>query len=217
MSFVEVIYEDNHLLIVNKPAGLLTQPAGSIEDSLETRAKAWIKEKYQKPGNVFLGVVHRLDKPVSGIVVFAKTSKALSRLNEGMRSKETTKIYHALVEGGPKSESGVLQTYLKHDDHRAYVCEKNDYEGKLAKLHYRVLERRQGMTLLEIILDTGRYHQIRCQCFAEGFPIVGDTKYGGHPRANFNSNQIALHHALLKLKHPVTSNWQTFESVIRFE
>ncbi|MEI8364946.1 MAG: RNA pseudouridine synthase [Parachlamydiaceae bacterium] len=213
---MEVIYEDNHLLVVNKPAGVLTQPAGTVEDSLETRAKAWIKQKYQKPGNVFLGVVHRLDKPVSGIVVFAKTSKALSRLNEGIRSKENTKIYHALVEGCPKTDQGVLEHYLKHDDHCAYVCRSTDLEAKLARLRYRVLEKRNKVTLLEIVLETGRYHQIRCQCSAEGFPVVGDTKYGGQPTPNFSSDHIALHHAHLSLKHPITHNSLDFDSNMRF-
>ncbi|MEI8125801.1 MAG: RNA pseudouridine synthase [Parachlamydiaceae bacterium] len=205
---MDVIYEDNHLLIVNKPAGLLTQPAGEVQDSLETQAKAWIKDKYLKKGDVFLGVVHRLDKPVSGIVVFAKTSKALSRLNESLRSKEVQKTYYALVEGRPPRQEGILEHYLRHDDYRAYVCDKKDPRGKLARLHYHV---REG-SLLEIILETGRYHQIRCQCSASGFPIVGDIKYGGHVTPHFSSNQIALHHGRVTIKHPVTQALLTFES-----
>ena len=212
MSPLDVIYEDNHLLVVNKPAGLLTQPTDSSEESLEVQAKAWIKAKYQKPGNVFLGVVHRLDKPVSGIVVFAKTSKALSRLNESMRSKELQKTYLALVENGPKNEQGSLEDYLRHDDHRAHVCPQHHQDAKIARLHYKVLKRKAHISLLEIILETGRYHQIRCQCSAAGFPIVNDTKYGAKPAANFTPGEIALHHSRLSLKHPVTSSMLSLEA-----
>ena len=122
---MDIIFEDNHLLVVDKPPGLLTQPAGSVTDSLEVFAKSWLKEKYQKPGNVFLGVIHRLDRPVGGLVVLAKTSKALSRLNESLRSKEMKKTYRALVEGKLPQDSGTMEHYLVHDEYRARVCSKN--------------------------------------------------------------------------------------------
>lgn len=216
MIDLDVIYEDNHLLVVNKPAGLLTQPNEEGSDSVEGRAKEWIKQKYQKPGNVFLGVVHRLDKPVSGIVVCAKTSKALSRLNASMRSKELKKIYTALVEGAPNDESGILENYLKHDDHHAYVCNAADKDGKLARLHYRVLKRFKNSSLLEIILETGRYHQIRCQCATAGFPVVNDIRYGAKPKSEMPRDQIALHHSKLELKHPVTDARLTFEAPLPY-
>lgn len=213
---IEVLYEDNHLIIVNKPAGLLTQPTDLENDSLEVRVKAWIKSTYNKPGNVFLGVIHRLDKPVSGIVVFAKTSKALSRLNALMRDKEMVKTYFALVEGKPKAEKGTLEHYLKHDDYVASVTTKNDPEGKLARLHYEVVEQGKEAVLLKVILETGRYHQIRCQCAAMGCPIAGDAKYGAG-KANailqrLPKGAIALHHGSMRLTHPVTKEQLTIEA-----
>lgn len=205
---IEVLYEDNHLIIVNKPAGLLTQPTDLENDSLEVRVKAWIKTTYNKPGNVFLGVIHRLDKPVSGIVVFAKTSKALSRLNALMRDKEMVKTYFALVEGNPKADKGTLEHYLKHDDYVASITSKRDPEGKLARLHYEVLEHAKEAVLLKVILETGRYHQIRCQCASMGCPIVGDAKYGAGKAKDLlqrlPKGAIALHHGSMSLTHPVT-------------
>lgn len=206
---LDVIYEDNHLIVVNKPAGLLTQPTDEEQDSLETQTKAWIKEKYQKPGNVFLGVVHRLDRPVSGLVVFAKTSKALSRLNESVRGKHVQKIYRALVEGKPSKNSDTLEHYLRHDDFRAYVSTKQDPEAKLARLHYEVLEEKGDCSLLQIELETGRYHQIRAQLAAMGYPIVGDSKYGS--KKIFPKGIIALHHYRWSGEHPVTKDPITFE------
>lgn len=206
----EVLYEDNHLLVVNKPAGLLTQATEQDSNSLENQAKAWLKEKYHKPFNVYLGVVHRLDKPASGIVLFAKTSKALSRLNDMIRSKDAIKIYCALIEGHPPKDSGMLEHFLRHDDYRAYVSNWSDPQAKLARLHYDDLKRNDKMTLLQVILDTGRYHQIRAQCAAMGCPIVGDVKYGSrHPLPD---GAIALHHHRLQLIHPVTKEPLVFES-----
>lgn len=199
---MNVLYEDNHIIAVNKPAGLLTQPTDIQNDSLEVRLKAWLKEKYNKPGNVFLGILHRLDRPVSGIVVFAKTSKALSRLNEAMRERTMHKTYIALVEGTPQKEEEVLEHYLRHDDYRAEICRKGDNGAKLARLRYKTLEKRAKNTLLEVKLETGRYHQIRAQLAAIGCPIVGDGKYGS--KTKFQNDTIALHHAHMELTHPVT-------------
>lgn len=203
---IEIIFEDNHLLVVNKPAGLLTQPSGTEQDSLEAQAKAYIKEKYQKPGNVFLEAVHRLDKPVSGIVVFAKTSKALSRLNESLRSKQAKKIYHAWVEGIPKQKEATLEHYLVHDDFIATIVSKEHPEAKLARLSYKLLESKENSSLLEITLETGRYHQIRAQLAAIGHPIVGDAKYG----SKTNRPEIALTHVQLEIVHPVTGQLLIF-------
>lgn len=184
------LYEDNHLLIVNKPAGLLTQPSGTAQDSLESRWKQWIKAKYNKPGNVFLEAIHRLDKPVSGIVVFAKTSKALSRMHQAERRK----VYTALLEKEPEIKEGTLKHHLVHDDYHARV----DPSGKLSILHYKVI----GEKRVEIELETGRYHQIRVQFAAIGCPIVGDVKYGS--LTQLPGGGIYLHHSRVELKHPVS-------------
>ncbi|GAB5411116.1 MAG: pseudouridine synthase [Chlamydiales bacterium] len=189
-----VLYLDNHLLIVNKPAGLLTQPTDCSSDSLEERAKAYIKERFEKPGAVYLHAVHRLDRPVSGIVLFARTSKALSRLQEQQRNREIQKVYFALVDQEPKKKSGELKHKLLHGSHKAEVCER----GKEAILRYKVV----GKNLLRIELVTGRYHQIRAQLAAIGSPIVGDKKYGSH--MSCPEGQIALHHGEMVFVHPTT-------------
>lgn len=197
-----VLYEDNHLLAVAKPAGLLTQPTDTESYCLENLVKAWIKEKYQKPGNVFLGVPHRLDRPASGIVLFAKTSKALSRMNDMIRARDVVKVYRALVEGRPPHESGTLVNFLKQDNHRAYVSDMSEPGSKYARLYYDELCHKDNTTLLQIILETGRYHQIRAQCAAMGCPIVGDVKYGSS--IPFPNGTIALHHFRMQFQHPVT-------------
>ena len=207
---IEVLFEDNHLLVLNKPAGLLTQPTSANADSLENQAKDWIKEKYQKPGNVFLEAAHRLDRPVSGVVVFGRTSKAVARLNASIREKETAKFYYALVDGCPRVEKGVLEHYLIHDDYQAQIVTKNHPGAKLAILYYRVIERRKGSSLLEIELNTGRYHQIRFQLSAIGCPIIGDHKYGS--RKDFEPGAIALHHIRMQIPHPTTKALLTFEA-----
>lgn len=189
----DVLYEDNHLLALYKAANLLTQPTAQEKDSLETRAKAWLKEKYQKPGAVYLHAVHRLDKPVSGIVLFAKTSKALSRLNESLRTKECEKIYRAEIEGSLLAQEGVLENILTHGEHEAY----EDPHGKLARLHYKMIK----TGLVEIRLETGRYHQIRLQLALSGHPILGDAKYGS--KVPYKEG-IALCHVRLTFPHPIT-------------
>ncbi len=191
LDSASIIFCDNHILVVDKPADMATQP------DLVELAKAWVKKKYNKPGNVFLEPIHRLDKPVSGLVLFARTSKALSRLQQMMREKKIRKTYQALVEGCPAKKEGTLSHHLRHGSHRAHV----DKEGKEAILHYRILEKRGKNTLLEIELETGRYHQIRIQLAETGYPVVGDTKYGSktphHPG-------IALSSVKLEFTHPVT-------------
>lgn len=205
---IDVLYEDNHIIAVNKPAGLLSQPTDIENDSLEVRVKAWIKEKYQKPGNVFVGVVHRLDKPTSGILIFAKTSKALSRLNDAMRSREMHKTYCTLVEGKLRKKEGTLEHFLVHGEHSSIVADRSNKEAKLARLHYKTLKETANSALLEITLETGRYHQIRCQFAAMGHPVVGDLRYGARKDQKFlpdlPPNSVALHHSKLTLTHPVT-------------
>jgi 23S rRNA pseudouridine1911/1915/1917 synthase len=203
---IDVVYVDNHVLVVNKPAGLLTQPSGTTQDNLEDQAKAWIKEHYQKPGNVFLHAIHRLDKPVSGLVLFARTSKALSRLQESMRNKNTRKFYQALVTKKPSPLEGDLENTLTHGDHKSEVDAE---EGKLSTLHYRFIKDHPPYYLVEIELDTGRYHQIRAQFAHAGMPIVGDVKYGSSEY--FNKDTIALHHWRMEFPHPVTGELLSFQ------
>jgi len=198
---LEPIYCDNHLLILEKPAGIATQP------QFHEAARAWVKAKFAKPGNVFLEPVHRLDKPASGIVLFARTSKALSRLNEAMRQRSMQKTYLAKVEGELKGE-GILEHKLLHGEFRALIDEK----GKQALLRYRVLNSTTAQTLVEVELETGRYHQIRCQFSAIGHPIVGDSKYGSRKGAP----KIALHHSKLIFEHPTTKERLTFQSQAAF-
>lgn len=197
---LKILFEDNHLLLVEKPPNLLSQPSGTDLPSSEEMAKEWIKEKYQKKGNVYLHAVHRLDKPVSGILLFAKTSKALSRLQEEMREMKMKKIYIAEVEGIIEKEEMVLEHYLVHKDKEAVVVERSHPEAKFAKLHLKVLQRKQKTTLIQIELKTGRYHQIRAQLKAVFHPIVGDVKYG----SKIPSSRVHLHHECLEFTHPVT-------------
>lgn len=213
---MDVLYEDNHLIAINKPAGLLSQPTDQNTDSLETQVKTWLKEKYNKTGNVFVGVIHRLDRPVSGIVLFAKTSKALSRLNETIRSKQMQKIYYALVEGIPKNKSGTLIHFLKQGDHCSIITDAHDKESKKAILHYQTVKEFQESALLQITLETGRYHQIRCQCAAMGHPIIGDIRYGANKHhvhlTRLPPDTIALHHTKLTFVHPITHKLVCIES-----
>jgi 23S rRNA pseudouridine1911/1915/1917 synthase len=212
MPRLDILYEDNHILVVNKPAGLLTQPSGTDQDSLETRCKAYLKEKYKKPGNVFLEAIHRLDKPVSGIVLFARTSKALSRLQASMRSKNCRKNYQALVEKAPHPAEGILEHALIHDEYKAAIVDPSHPQAKQARLAYRTKKQIGLYVWLDIELDTGRYHQIRAQFAAIGCPIVGDVKYGSTLARE--DNQIALHHAFMQIEHPVSKETLTFHSPI---
>jgi 23S rRNA pseudouridine1911/1915/1917 synthase len=200
-SNLEILYIDNHVLAVNKPAGLLTQPTHLSELSLEVIGKEWIKKTYQKSGNVFLEAVHRIDKPVSGVVVFARTSKGLSRLTKAIRERQCEKRYWALVEDSLPLPNGVFEDYLAHDEYRARITSESELGSKLARMHYNVIESRRGLLVLEILLETGRYHQIRIQLASRGCPIVGDQKYGSK-RIHF-PGMIALHHHQLSILHPV--------------
>lgn len=202
-SVINVLYEDNHLLIVNKPAGILVQGDSTGDQPLVEVGKAYIKEKYKKPGAVFLGVVHRLDRPVSGVVVFARTSKALARMNAQFRDKETQKTYWALVNNKPPKPRGKLIHWLVKDEKKnktaAYDTEID--EGKRSELEYKLV-RQAGKSLLEVQPITGRPHQIRVQLASMGCPIVGDLKYG-YPTPN-QDGSICLHARSLEFTHPVT-------------
>lgn len=208
---MDVIFCDNHILVVSKPAGLSTQPHPGNDHNLTDQAKAWIKKKYDKPGNVYLEPVHRLDKPVSGLVLFARTSKALSRLQEMMRQKSISKTYFAWVEGTLPQSQGTLEHYLFHDEHRARIVNASHRGAKNARLNYKLLEQLKNHSYVEIDLETGRYHQIRAQFSSIGCPIVGDGKYGSASPSS--ANKIALHHGRLKLNHPVTKEPLLFEQL----
>jgi 23S rRNA pseudouridine1911/1915/1917 synthase len=198
---VEVLYEDNHLLALNKPAGLLTQPSGQEGDSLEDRAKEYLRSTRNKPGNVFLHAVHRLDRVASGIALFASTGKALSRMNEQMRRRVIGRTYHAVVSGDLPDAQGELVHFLRHSRFRAVLSDGNDPGSRRAVLRYRVIARAGGLCLLEVDLETGRYHQIRAQLAASGCPIVGDSAYGSG--AVYPGDGIALHHRRMEFLHPV--------------
>lgn len=177
---LKVLFEDNHLIVVYKPAGMLVQGDHSGDSTLMDEVKYYLKQKYNKPGNVFLGMVHRLDRPVSGIVLFAKTSKGASRLSEQFRKHNIEKTYHAVVEGVPSIKKGTLVNYLKKDEHKNIVhVYDTPVAGALwAELDYETLESKKEKTLVKIRLKTGRPHQIRSQLSHIGYPIVGDVKYG---------------------------------------
>ena len=201
-----ILFEDNHILVAIKPCGLATQPAPHDPRSLEEELKFAIKKAAQKPGGVFLHAIHRLDKQASGIVLFAKSQKALSRLNEAIREKRCKKMYRATVEGIVMPEEATLEHALVHASHKAVVDPRHP-EAKKSILHYRVLEKSNNTTLLQIDLETGRYHQIRCQLAAIGHPILGDTKYGStmpYPHG------IALHHYQLEIEHPTKKELMVF-------
>jgi len=199
-----VVYEDNHLLIVNKACGEIVQVDKTGDPSLEVTLKQWLKEKYNKPGNVFLGVTHRLDRPVTGLVIFAKTSKVLPRLNEQFKMGEIHKTYWAIVKQAPALPEGMLEHYLFRNEkqNKSYVCDANKSGSKRALLHYKLIGKSDSYYLLEIELYTGRHHQIRCQLAAIGCPIKGDLKYG-YPRSNPDGG-ISLHSRRVQFVHPVS-------------
>jgi 23S rRNA pseudouridine1911/1915/1917 synthase len=200
-----VLHEDNHLIIVNKRAGEIVQGDKTGDTPLSEIVKAWIKEKYQKPGNVYLGVVHRLDRPVSGVVLFAKTSKALPRLNAMFAEhNKVQKTYWAIVQNRPQKAEGTLTHWLtrheKTNTARAY--DKEVPNSKKAVLDYKLIASSERYHLLEVHLHTGRHHQIRCQLAKMGCPIKGDLKYGS-PRSNPDGS-ISLHARKLTFEHPVS-------------
>lgn len=199
---MKVLYEDNHLLVVEKPVNVPTQADRSKDLDLLSMAKSYIKEKYQKPGNVFLALVHRLDRPVGGCLVFAKTSKAASRLSNELRLNRFDRVYYAVVHGHLEKSSGQLLDYLYKDREKniSYVVDKNHDQAKKAILHYKVLDQSDHLSLVKVELETGRSHQIRFQLAHLGHPLYGDQKYG--QAYNKPGQQIALWAYLLGFKHP---------------
>jgi 23S rRNA pseudouridine1911/1915/1917 synthase len=202
---MKVLFEDNHIIVVNKQSGEIVQGDKTGDTPLSDIVKAYLKEKYNKPGNVFLGVVHRLDRPVSGIVLFAKTSKALPRLNKLFAEHEKVKkTYWAIVANKPPQENGTLTHWLTRNEktNTAKAYDREVPNSKKAVLDYQLLAASDRYFLLEIILHTGRHHQIRCQLAKIGCPIKGDLKYGA-PRSNPDGS-ICLHARHLELEHPVS-------------
>ena len=199
-----VVYEDNHIIVVNKTASEIVQADKTGDTPLSETVKQYLKEKYQKPGNVFLGVTHRLDRPVSGLVIFAKTSKALTRLNEMFRAGEVKKTYWAVVKNAPKESEGELVHFLVRNEkqNKSYAYDKEVPNSKKAVLDYRLIGRSDNYYLLEVDLKTGRHHQIRCQLAKMGCPIKGDFKYGS-PRSNPDGS-ICLHARRVRFVHPVS-------------
>ena len=201
---LQVLFEDNHIIIVNKRAGDITQGDKTGDKPLSDVVKEYVKDKYNKPGLVFIGTVHRLDRPTSGILIFAKTSKALERLNKMLREKTIKKTYWTLVKNAPKATTGTLTNFLKKDTkkNKSFVYNKEIEGSKNAILHYNVIKKLENYFLLEIDLETGRHHQIRTQLAHIGSPIKGDLKYG-FPRSN-KDGSISLHARKIKFIHPVS-------------
>lgn len=201
---MDIVYEDNHIIIVDKKAGEIVQGDKTGDKPLSDIIKDYLKEKYNKPGNVFCGVVHRIDRPVSGLVIFAKTSKALERLNKMLRDGEIHKTYHALVEGSVQIPEGNLQNYLLSDGriNKTFITGPGRKDAKFAQLKYKVLALGERYSLLEVELLTGRKHQIRAQLANIGHPIKGDLKYGAH-RSNPDGG-ISLQAHRIAFIHPVS-------------
>ncbi len=199
-----VVYEDNHIIVVNKTSSEIVQGDKTGDTPLSETVKQYLKEKYQKPGNVFVGVAHRLDRPVSGLVVFAKTSKALSRLNEMFKNSDVRKTYWAIVKKCPNEQEAELTHYLLRNEkqNKSYAYDKEVPKSKRAVLHYKTIARSDNYYLLEVDLKTGRHHQIRCQLAKMGCPIKGDLKYG-FPRSN-QDGSICLHARRVTFTHPVS-------------
>ena len=225
---MEVLYEDHHIIAVNKTCNEIVQGDKTGDTPLSETVKAYIKDKYNKPGEVFLGVTHRLDRPTSGVVLFARTSKALTRLNEMFKSHEQIKkTYWAIVQGAPKVPEARLENWLVRNEaqNKSYIAKLGAKEAKQAILSYKTLVKGEHYTLLEVNLETGRHHQIRCQLAAIGCPIKGDLKYGAK-RSNPDGG-ICLHARKIEFIHPVKkenicitasvpndSLWQQFAALV---
>jgi len=210
-SSLNILYLDNHLIAVCKPAGVLTQANDSGSESLMDQVKAWLKKEYSKPGNVFLGLIHRLDRNVSGVVLFARTSKGASRLSMQFREKTTQKLYRAVVEGKPNPAHSTLTHHLRKERSlKSTVFKRPGKDTKLAELEYKILENYESSSLLEITLHTGRFHQIRAQLSFIGHPILGDKKYGA--ATDLPDRKIALYAHRLNFQHPTSKEELCVES-----
>ncbi len=213
MQQLKVIYEDNHIIVVEKPVNIPSQADKTEDEDLLSIVKQYIKDKYQKPGNVYLGLVHRLDRPVGGVMVFAKTSKAAARLSNQVREKQFAKTYLTIVNGKMEQNQGTLEDYLWKDErnNKSKVVEKEKKKSKLAILDYEVLkyDKELNLSVLKIHLHTGRHHQIRVQLSSRNHSIYGDQKYGGRG----HGKQIALWAYELQIFHPITNEKLVFYSI----
>lgn len=209
---MQVVYEDNHIIIVSKRSGEIVQGDKTGDRTLADDVKQYIKEKYAKPGNVFLGVVHRLDRPVWGLVVFAKTSKALSRLNDMFRTGDVHKTYWAITQNCPAEPEATLTDWIRRNEkqNKSYAYDREVPNSKKAMLHYKVIGRSDNYTLVEVNLMTGRHHQIRCQLANIGCPIKGDLKYGA--RRSNPDGSLSLLARRIEFVHPVSKEHITVEA-----
>lgn len=206
----EVLYEDNHILVIVKPVNIPVQEDESKDFDLLSMIKAYLKEKYQKPGNVFVGLVHRLDRPVGGVMVFAKTSKAASRLSDQIRTNQMSKHYQAVLCGQvPKQQDELLDYLVKNTKTNTVMTTKDTKLGKRSRLTYRLRKKTTDFSLVDIVLDTGRSHQIRVQFSSRNLPLWGDQRY--HKQAK-PGQQIALWATQLSFQHPVSKEMLTFSS-----
>lgn len=207
---IKVIYEDNHLLVVEKPVNILSQGDDTNDKDMVNLLKQYVKEKYNKPGNVFIGLVHRLDRPVGGVMVFAKTSKAASRLSEQVRNKTFKKVYRAIIHGEMDKKESILRDYLYKNKktNMVSVVNKNHKEAKDAELSYKTLNKENGFSLVEINLKTGRPHQIRVQFASRKHPLFGDQRYGQD--VNKVGQQISLWSYKIEIQHPTTKEKMEF-------
>ena len=209
MKELKVLYEDNHIIVVEKPANIPSQGDKTGDEDMLTWIKAYLKEKYNKPGNVYLGLVHRLDRPVGGVMVFAKTSKAASRLSEEVRNKTFKKTYLAIVNGKMEQDKAELKDYLWKDEktNTSYVVKSSKKNAKLAELDYEVIKynKEKNQSLIKVNLHTGRHHQIRVQLSSRQHSILGDVKYHGK-----SANKFYLWAYMLTIAHPTTKEEMTF-------
>lgn len=205
MNDLKVLYEDNHIIVVLKDANVLSQSDNTKDLDMLTMVKNYIKEKYNKPGNVYVGLVHRLDRPVGGIMVFAKTSKAAKRLSKAIKENEVTKKYLAIVKGLLNKKEGSLENYILKDEatHNSIITDKNN--GKYSLLDYKIIDEKDNLSLVDITLHTGRHHQIRVQFSNINHPLYGDQRYGSMDKC-----QIALYAYKLEFIHPVTKENMEF-------
>lgn len=202
---LNILYEDNHIIVVIKPFNILSQSDDTKDIDMLTIIKEYIKEKYNKPGNVYLGLVHRLDRPTSGIMIFAKTSKAASRLSKEIQENKMNKKYLAIINGILTEKEGTFEDYiLKKEDNSSTITNKKN--GKYAKLNYKVLKENNNLSLVEIELITGRHHQIRIQFSSRGYALFGDQRYGCEDK-----KQLALFAYYLSFTHPVTKEQMNFK------
>ena len=204
MKRINILYEDNHLLVVEKPFNVLSQGDNTKDIDMLTMLKDYIKEKYKKPGNVYLGLVHRLDRPTGGIMVFARTSKAAERLSKQIVDDKFTKRYYAVICGKIEDEGTFVNYIKKLDNNNSIITDSED--GKEAKLSYKVVKSINDLTLVDILLYTGRHHQIRVQFASRGYPLYGDNRYGKQDK-----EQLALFAHYLSFYHPITNELLEFD------